>query len=247
MVGESVPAGARDEACGVHRRRAAGRRTFPWRVLAIADRDADLRGDRRRVPARRARRRRATGAGSSRGKSQSEWLWDNILYDVPFVCRLQYRHLPALHRVRRAVPHRLPLLRRRLVEGHRSAVDLTPRARRARRSCARHARRASTSSLWTLVARRSPARWGRRSTSSSAGVSPGIMVDFMDRDDQPMVAFYRQAWSEEAAKRRLFVELPRGLQADRARAAPSRTRSPARASSPRSGTSGRRCSRPSTR
>ena len=42
------------------------------------------------------------------------------------------------------------------------------------------------------------------------------MVDFMDRDDQPMVGFYRRV-AEEAAKRRLFVDFhgafkPTGLE-----------------------------------
>ena len=106
-----------------------GRRAYPWRVLAIADRDADL-------PANDIvyRLGGTTEPGDwtwlRPGKSQSEWLWDNILYDVPFEVGPEHRDLPPLHRLRRQVRDGVPVLRRGLVEGGRPALAHA-RARRA--------------------------------------------------------------------------------------------------------------------
>ena len=92
-------------------------------------------------PPAAARRAAVHELRSPGGKCQSESLWDNILYDVPFrssSLALARQMEPVLDRFR---------------------------------------------------------DWG----------VCGIQVHFMDRDDQPMVAFYRRV-AEEAARRHLFVD-----------------------------------------
>jgi alpha-glucosidase len=189
-----------------------GTRTYPWRVLVVADRDRDLPATD--VVYRLGGQTRAEDWGwLGPGKSQSEWLWDNILYDVPFVSGLNtdtYRsYLDFAARFRTGylffdagwskVGDPLTLT---------PGLDVPALVREARQKGVGVA-------LWTLalaVDRDMDAildqfqRWG----------AAGLMVDFMDRDDQKTVRFYRRV-IEAAAKRRLFVNFhgaykPTGLE-----------------------------------
>jgi alpha-glucosidase len=190
----------------------SGTRTFPWRVFAMADRDADLPGTDIVY-----RLGGETGKGDwswlTPGKSQSEWLWDNILWDVPFLSGLNtdtYRSYIAF-----AEQFKTGYLF--FDAGWSKVTDplsLTPGLDVP--AVVREAREKGLGVvLWTLalaVDRHMDAvldqlqRWG----------ATGIMVDFMDRDDQRMVQFYRRV-VEGAAKRRLIVNFhgaykPTGLE-----------------------------------
>jgi alpha-glucosidase len=189
-----------------------GRRTFPWRVLVVPDRDAQLAET---DVVWRLGGETAPGDWSwvKPGKSQSEWLWDNTLYDVPFAAGYNsetYRHyIGFAERFRTGylffdagwskVTDAFDLTRE---------IDVPGLVREARS-------RGVDVVLWTsslALARQMKAALDR---FREWGVA-GIMVDFMDRDDQPMVSFYARA-AEEAGKRRLFVDFhgsykPTGLE-----------------------------------
>jgi alpha-glucosidase len=197
---------------GAHIADTNGRRPYPWRVLAIADRDADL-------PANDIvyRLGGTTEPGDwswlRPGKSQSEWLWDNILYDVPFVSGLNtatYRHY-----IDFAVRFGTGYL---FFDAGWSKVgdplSLTPGLDVP--ALVREARAKDLGVvLWTsaLAVDRNMAAvldqlqaWG----------ATGVMVDFMDRDDQQTVRFYERV-VREAAKRRLVTNFhgafkPTGLE-----------------------------------
>jgi len=190
----------------------SGRRSFPWRVLAIADRDAQLAET---DVVWRLGGETAPGDWSwiKGGKSQSEWLWDNILYDVPFKAGYDtetYRfYLAFAERFRSGYLF--------FDAGWSKVTDLFDLTKSIDvPGLVAEARSKGVGTvLWTsslaLSRQMGPALdrlrdWGVR----------GIMVDFMDRDDQPMVNFYRRA-AEETAKRRLFVDFhgafkPTGLE-----------------------------------
>jgi alpha-glucosidase len=189
-----------------------GRRTYPWRVLAIADRDAQLAET---DVVWRLGGETAAGDWSwiRGGKSQSEWLWDNILYDVPF--RSGYNTETYRHYISFAERFRAGYL---FFDAGWSKVtdvfDLTkeidvPGLVAEARS------KGIGVVLWTSSLALSRQMGPALDRFREWGVS-GVMVDFMDRDDQPMVAFYRRV-AEEAAMRRLFVDFhgafkPTGLE-----------------------------------
>ena len=192
--------------------RTSGRRAFPWRVLAIAERDAQLAET---DVVWRLGGETAAGDWSwiRGGKSQSEWLWDNILYDVPF--RSGYNTETYRHYISFAERFRTGYLF--FDAGWSKVTDVFELTREIDvPGLVAEARSKGVGVvLWTsslaLSRQMGPAldrfrEWGVR----------GIMVDFMDRDDQPMVAFYRRV-AEEAARRRLFVDFhgafkPTGLE-----------------------------------
>ncbi len=190
----------------------AGRRSYPWRVFAIAERDADL-------PATDIvyRLGGATEPGDwswlRPGKSQSEWLWDNILYDVPFESGLNtatYRHY-----IDFAARFRTGYLF--FDAGWSKVTDplsITPGLDVPALVGEARAKELGVV-LWTsalAVGRNMDEvldqlqRWG----------ATGVMVDFMDRDDQPTVRFYERL-VREAARRRLITNFhgafkPTGLE-----------------------------------
>jgi alpha-glucosidase len=197
---------------GAHIAETNGRRTYPWRVLAIADRDLDL-------PANDIvyRLGGTTEPGDwswlRPGKSQSEWLWDNILYDVPFVSGLNtatYRHY-----IDFAVRFGTGYL---FFDAGWSKVgdplSLTPGLDVP--ALVREARASGLGVvLWTsaLAVDRNMAAVLDRLQAWGA---TGVMVDFMDRDDQRTVRFYERV-VREAAKRRLITNFhgafkPTGLE-----------------------------------
>jgi alpha-glucosidase len=211
VIGSEYPQAAVVRRAG-YMAETSGRRQYPWRVLAIADRDADL-------PATdivyRLGGTTATGDWSwlRPGKSQSEWLWDNILYDVPFESGLNtatYRHY-----IDFAARFRTGYL---FFDAGWSTVgdplsvtpglDVPVLIHEARE-------KGLGVVLWTsaLAMQRNMdavldqlQRWG----------ATGVMVDFMDRDDQPIVRFCQRV-VQEAAKRRLITNFhgtfkPTGLE-----------------------------------
>ena len=181
-------------------------------MFAIAERDADL-------PATDIvyRLGGATEPGDwswlRPGKSQSEWLWDNILYDVPFESGLNtatYRHY-----IDFAARFRTGYLF--FDAGWSKVTDplsITPGLDVPALVGEARAKELGVV-LWTsalAVGRNMDAvldqlqRWG----------ATGVMVDFMDRDDQPTVRFYERL-VREAARRRLITNFhgafkPTGLE-----------------------------------
>jgi alpha-glucosidase len=177
-----------------------GRRSFPWRVLAIADRDAQLAET---DIVWRLGGETAPGDWSwiKGGKSQSEWLWDNILYDVPFTAGYNtetYRHYISF-----AERFRTGYLF--FDAGWSKVTDLFDLTRSIDvPGLVAEARTKGVGVvLWASSLALSRQMGPALDRFREWGVS-GFMVDFMDRDDQPMVGFYRRV-AEEAAKRRLFV------------------------------------------
>ncbi len=189
-----------------------GRRDYPWRVLAIADRDGQLAET---DVVWRLGGETATGDWSwiRGGKSQSEWLWDNILYGVPF--RAGYNTETYRHYIDFAERFRTGYLffdagwsKVTDVFDLRKAIDVPGLVAEARS-------KGIGVVLWTSSLALSHQMDAALDRFREWGVC-GVMVDFMDRDDQPMVAFYRRV-AEAAAKRRLFVDFhgafkPTGLE-----------------------------------
>jgi alpha-glucosidase len=192
--------------------RVSGVRTFPWRVLAIGERDAQLAET---DVVWRLGGETAAGDWSwiRGGKSQSEWLWENILYDVPFRSGYNtetYRHyLSFVERFRAGylffdagwskVTDPLDLTK---------TIDVPGLVAEARS-------KGIGVVLWTSALALSRQMEPVLDRFRDWGVR-GIQVDFMDRDDQPMVGFYRRV-AEEAARRHLFVDFhgafkPTGLE-----------------------------------
>lgn len=189
-----------------------GRRDYPWRILLIADNDGELvESD----VVYRLGGETAPGDWTwlKPGKSQSEWLQNNHLYDVPF--RAGYNTQTYKHYVDFAKRFNLGYA---FLDAGWSAVpdlfQLTPGMDLD--EITRYAREQGIGVvLWTsslaMDKQMEPAldkfqHWGVR----------GIMVDFMDRDDQKMVNFYERVL-REAAKRKIFVDFhgtykPTGLE-----------------------------------
>jgi len=192
--------------------RTSGRRSYPWRVLAIADRDAQL------AETDVVWRLGGETAGGDwswirGGKSQSEWLWDNILYDVPF--RSGYNTETYRHYISFAERFRTGYLF--FDAGWSKVTDVFDLTREIDvPGLVAEARSKGVGVvLWTSSLALSRQMDAALDRFREWGVA-GIMVDFMDRDDQPMVAFYRRV-AEKAAMRRLFVDFhgafkPTGLE-----------------------------------
>jgi alpha-glucosidase len=197
---------------GAHIAETNGRRTYPWRVLAIADRDLDL-------PANDIvyRLGGTTEPGDwswlRPGKSQSEWLWDNILYDVPFVSGLNtatYRHY-----IDFAVRFGTGYL---FFDAGWSKVgdplSLTPGLDAP--ALVREARASGLGVVFWTSALAMDRNMAAVLDRLQAWGATGVMVDFMDRDDQRTVRFYERV-VREAAKRRLITNFhgafkPTGLE-----------------------------------
>ena len=189
-----------------------GRRAFPWRVFVVADRDDAL-------PASdvvyRLGGETMPGDWSwlRGGKSQSEWLWDNILYGVPFTSGLNtetYRYYLDFE-ARFNMGYLFfdagwskPTMPLTVTPG----LDVPGLIREARAKGVGVA-------LWTLALAVDRQMDAVMDQLQGWGAS-GMMVDFMDRDDQRMVQFYRRV-IEAAAKRHLMVDFhgaykPTGLE-----------------------------------
>ncbi len=188
-----------------------GNRTYPWRVIAIADSDAGLVGHD--LLFRLAGAPRIKDAAWIRpGKVAWDWWNANMLYGVDFKAGVntatyrKYIDFAARNGIEYVI----------LDEGWSDPADLFKLA--PDMDLAGLAAYASGKKVglvlwcvWLTLDRQMEkaldrfAEWGIR----------GIKVDFMDRDDQKMVGFYWRC-AEAAAKRRLLVDfhgahLPAGL------------------------------------
>ena len=185
---------------------------FPWRVFLIADRDSDL------IESDIVYRLGGeTPAGDwswlTPGKSQSEWVQDNRLDSVPF--RSGYNFETYQYYVD---------FNERFKTGYvffdagwsdvtdplkqTPAMRVPELIRYAQGKCLRVA-------LWTLSAVMETRMVEILDALERLGVS-GVMIDFMDRDDQQMVNFYERA-AQETAKRHMWVNFhgaykPTGLE-----------------------------------
>ena len=180
----------------------SGTRSYPWRVLGIAEQDGDLMTNTLvyllATPSR-DRGHLVDQAGQGRLGLVERPQPPRRRLQV----RRQHRDLQVLHRLRRALRHRVHHPRRGLVQARRPAHGRArDRHGEPRRLRAAEERRASSCG-WS----------GRRSTTSSSrpwtqferwGVK-GLKVDFMQRDDQKLMAFYDRV-CREAAKRKMLVD-----------------------------------------
>jgi alpha-glucosidase len=189
-----------------------GTREFPWRVLVIAEDDGDLiESD---IVYRLAGE---TSPGDwswlKPGKSQSEWLHNNHLYSVRF--RAGYN--TETYKFYVDFAKRFGLGYAFLDAGWSAVPDLfklTPAMDLP--EIARYATQQDVGLvLWTSSLAMETQMEPALDRFAEWGVD-GIMVDFMDRDDQKMVNFYERVL-REAAKRRIFVNFhgtfkPTGLE-----------------------------------
>jgi alpha-glucosidase len=177
-----------------------GTRTYPWRVLVIADRDTVL-PETDIVYRLGGETPKQDWSWLRPGKSQSEWLWDNILYDVPF--KAGYNNETYRYYIDFAKRFNIGYLF--FDAGWSEVVDLfklTPSI--DVKALIGEARDKGLGTvLWTshlalqnqlIPALDQFAEWGVK----------GVMVDFLERDDQEMVNFMKRVL-EETAKRHMFV------------------------------------------
>jgi alpha-glucosidase len=180
--------------------RTAGTRTFPWRVVMVAADAARLIEND--LVYRLARPQLLGDASWVRpGKSTEEWITSRLLHGVDFVSGLNtptYRYL-----IDFAAEYGLEYVM--FDAGWSNPDDLFARnpdidlpglieyARRKRVGII----------LWNLAMTLDRQMEAALDQYQRWGVK-GIMVDFMDRDDQPMLRFYERV-AREAARRRMFV------------------------------------------
>ena len=190
----------------------AGRRAYPWRVLVIAERDEDLPASDV-VYRLGGETREGDWSWLTPGKSQSEWLWDNILYDVPFVSGLNtdtYRSY-----IDFATTFNTGYLF--FDAGWSTITDplsVTPGLDVP--ALVKEARGKGLGVVLWHLALAVDRNMDAIMDQLQAWGATGIMVDFMDRDDQRMVQFYRRV-VEAAAARHLVVNFhgaykPTGLE-----------------------------------
>ena len=182
-----------------HVARTAGRRTFPWRVAIVAPDEARLvESD---LVWRLARPEQGDFSWVRPGKSTEEWITSRLLHGVDFVAGLNtatYRHL-----IDFAAEWGLEYMM--FDAGWSDAEDPTTlnpdidvpglvahATRRGVGIILWHSALGLEGRMDALLDRY--AGWGVK----------GIMVDFMDRDDQPMLRFQERV-AREAARRRLVV------------------------------------------
>jgi alpha-glucosidase len=175
-----------------------GTRTYPWRVLGIASSDGALLTNS--LVYLLAKPSQIDDPSWIRpGKVAWDWWNANNLFGVDFRAGVN-TDLQALHRLRRRARPGVRDSRRRLVPARRPARHGARYGRRRHHAYARE--KGVGIILWviwkTLDDQLEPAldrfeRWGVK----------GLKVDFMQRDDQPVVDFYHRI-SREAAKRRCW-------------------------------------------
>ncbi len=178
-----------------------GTRSFPWRTLIIAPKDGDLIEND--LVYRMAGESQIGGADWLKpGKSTSEWLFDNNIYGVDF--KSGYNTDTYKYYIDFAAKFKLEYV---LFDAGWSSwtdlFELTP-AMDMEYLTSYAKEKGVGLVLWTsahALSRQMEAgldrfqRWGIK----------GIMVDFIDRDDQKMISFFEKV-AQETAKRQLFVD-----------------------------------------
>lgn len=189
-----------------------GTRSFPWRVFLIADRDTDLI-ESDIVYRLGGETPRGDWSWLRPGKSQSEWVQDNRLDSVPF--RSGYNFETYKYYVD---------FNERFKTGYvffdagwsevSDPLKQTPAMRVPELIQYAHEKGLRVG-LWTLSAAMETRMVEILDALQRMGVE-GVMIDFMDRDDQKMVNFYERA-AQETAKRHMWVNFhgaykPTGLE-----------------------------------
>lgn len=192
--------------------RVAGTRTFPWRVMMVAPSEAAIVEND--LVYRLARPQMLGDVSWVRpGKSTEEWITSRLLYGVPFVSGLNtptYRYL-----IDFAADYELGYMM--FDAGWSDPNDLFAR----NKDIDLPALIAYANSkgvgiiLWNL-AMTFDRQMDRALDQYAAWGVKGILVDFMDRDDQKMVQFYERV-AQAAAKRHIVVNFhgaykPTGMQ-----------------------------------
>ena len=178
--------------------RTSGRRALPWRIVMIADEDRAAAAESDGLPLA-APSRLADVSWIRPGKVSWDW-WNNLnLRGVSFHAGVNNETYKYFIDFASKNGHPVHHPRRGLVQAGRSA-DAGRRTSTCRRSCGTARRRTSASSSGRRGARWTP-RCSRRWTSSQKWGVKGIKVDFMQRDDQPVVNYYFRVAREAAATR----------------------------------------------
>lgn len=178
-----------------------GTRSFPWRTLIIAPKDGDLIEND--MVFRLADESQVDDLTWLKpGKSTSEWLFDNNIYGVDF--KSGYNTETYKYYIDFAAKFKLQYV---LFDAGWSSwtdlFELTP-AMDMEYLTSYAKEKGVGLVLWTsahALSRQMEAgldrfqRWGIK----------GIMVDFIDRDDQKMISFFKKV-AQETAKRQLFVD-----------------------------------------
>ena len=192
--------------------RTAGTRTFPWRVMMIAPSEAAIVEND--LVYRLARPQILQDVSWVRpGKSTEEWITSRLLYGVPFVSGLNtatYRYL-----IDFAADYKLGYMM--FDAGWSSPDDLFQRNPDIDMpALVAYAKTKGVGIILWNLAMTFDRQMDTALDQYAAWVVKGILVDFMDRDDQQMVRFYERV-AREAAKRKLIVNFhgaykPTGMQ-----------------------------------
>lgn len=178
-----------------------GDRTFPWRMLIIAPKDGDLiENDMIYRLAGEPRIKDIDWLKT--GKSTSEWLFDNNIYGVDF--KSGYNTATYKYYIDFAAKFNLEYV---LFDAGWSSwtdlFELTP-AMDMEYLTSYAKEKGVGLVLWTSASALNRQMTKALDRFKAWGIK-GIMVDFIDRDDQKMIYFFEKV-AEEASKRKLFVD-----------------------------------------
>jgi len=178
-----------------------GTREFPWRVLVVAERDADLLSTD--IVYRLASETTMTDTSWIKpGKVAWDWWNDSNVYGVPFKSGVNtetYKHF-----IDFAAEHGLEYII--LDEGWYKLGDLlsiTPGLDMD--AIAAHARQKNVGLIMWVIWKTLDLQMGPALDQFEKWGVKGIKVDFMQREDQWMVNYYERV-AREAAKRKLLVD-----------------------------------------
>jgi alpha-glucosidase len=178
-----------------------GNRFFPWRVMMIAPKDGDL--IETDIVYRLSGETKLTDLSWLKpGKSTSEWLFDNNIYGVDF--KSGYNTDTYKYYIDFAAKFKLEYV---LFDAGWSSwtnlFELTP-AMDMEYLTSYAKQKGVGLVLWTSAYALNQQMDKALDRFKAWGVK-GIMVDFVDRDDQKMIGFFEKV-AAEAAKRHLFVD-----------------------------------------
>ena len=178
-----------------------GSRTFPWRTIIIAPKDGDLLEND--MVYRLAGEPMINNLGWLKpGKSTSEWLFDNNIYGVDF--KSGYNTDTYKYYIDFAAKFKLEYV---LFDAGWSSwtnlSELTP-AMDMEYLTSYAKEKGVGLVLWTSAHALNRQMDEALDRFKAWGIK-GIMVDFIDRDDQKMIGFFEKV-AEETAKRHLFVD-----------------------------------------
>ncbi len=178
-----------------------GTRSFPWRILIIAPKDGDLI-ENDMVSRLAGESQLDNPAWLKPGKSTSEWLFDNNIYGVDF--KSGYNTNTYKYYIDFAAKFKLEYV---LFDAGWSSwtnlFELTPEMDMEYLTSYAKGKGVGLV-LWTSAFALSRQMDTTLDKFKAWGIK-GIMVDFIDRDDQKMIAFFEKV-AEETAKRKLFVD-----------------------------------------